>query len=232
MIGIFDSGVGGICALRQVRKMLPCEDIIYLADRKNAPYGTKTPEEILKFTETNIKKLKECGAVRILIACCTASSLYDSLPTWARDVSLPIIRPAAIKAAQVGQNIVVIATRHTCGISAFGGEIKRLSDARVIEYAEQELVTLVERGNRDGRLDSEGKEYLDRLSEKIRLSQADTLVLGCTHFSHLENEIHHRLPNIKIISPARVGAEKIVEIINSRNHENGKTRYISPLVKD
>ena len=232
MIGIFDSGVGGICAFKQVRELLPNEDIIYLADRRNAPYGTKTPYEILRFTENNIKKLKSCGAEQILIACCTASSLYERLPPWAREISLPIIRPAAIKAAEAGQNIAVIATRHTCKIKAFKSEIEKISFAKVFEFAEQELVTLVEMGNRDGRIDRECEEYLAHMAERVRATRADTLILGCTHFSHLECEIQGLLPEIKIISPAKVGAMEIVKKINSQNQENGKTRYISPSVKD
>ena len=230
MIGIFDSGVGGICAFKQVRELLPNEDIIYLADRRNAPYGTKTPDEILRFTENNIKKLKGCGAEQILIACCTASSLYERLPPWAREISMPIIRPAAALAAELSENVAVIATEHTCKSHAFKREIGRLSDISVSELAEQELVALVEMGNRDGRIDRECEEHLDRLAGRIEATNSGTLILGCTHFSHLEYEIQERLPKINIISPARVGAMEIVKKINSQNKENGKTRYISPTV--
>ena len=96
MIGIFDSGVGGFSAYRTVRRMLPRENILYLADRKNAPYGTKSKDEILSFTKNNIKRLSAMGAERILIACCTASSVYDLLSEEEKEISLPIIRPAAV----------------------------------------------------------------------------------------------------------------------------------------
>ena len=79
MIGVFDSGVGGYCAFRELRRLLPREDMVYLADRKNAPYGTKSEDEIIAFTKANIKRLREIGARKILIACCTASSVYNSL---------------------------------------------------------------------------------------------------------------------------------------------------------
>jgi hypothetical protein len=87
VIGIFDSGVGGICAYRHLREMLPRENILYLADRKNAPYGIKSRDEILGFTKTNIKRLRSLGADGILIACCTASSLYGLLDVDEQEIA-------------------------------------------------------------------------------------------------------------------------------------------------
>lgn len=226
MIGIFDSGVGGICSYRRVRELLPFEDVVYLADRKNAPYGTKTKDEIKSFTERNIKILRSLGADAVLIACCSASSVYDMLGEEERAVSMPIIRPAAALAARLGSKIAVIATRHTANSGAFGREIKRLSDALVYEMAEQELVTLVEGGSSDGRVSAECRKYLLSLSERVRATGADTLILGCTHFSHLEREIGRLLPKVKIISPARVGAEEIVKKISSRPRESGRVVYL------
>ena len=227
MIGIFDSGVGGICAYRQVRRMLPYEDIIYLADRKNAPYGTKTKKEILSFTKKNIEILKNYGASEILIACCTASTLYPLLSEDERAISTPIITPTAKLVAKTGGRIAVIATEHTVKCRAFSSEIAKFSDASVVEMAEQELVSLVEGGNRDGAVTPEGEEYLSLLRERIYKTKARTLILGCTHFSHLEGELSHLLPDIKIVSPAREGAKEIVKKI-IRNNECGKDIYVSP----
>ena len=226
MIGIFDSGVGGICAYRQVRELIPREDIVYLADRRNAPYGIKTKDEILSFTKKNIKILRNMGARAVLIACCSASSIYHLLDPTEREISTPIITPAAALAARLGSKIAVIATRHTANSGAFGREIKRLSDVPVYEMAEQELVTLVEGGSSDGRVSAECRKYLLSLSERVRATGADTLILGCTHFSHLEREIGRLLPKVKIISPARVGAEEIVKKISSRPRESGRVVYL------
>ncbi len=226
MIGIFDSGVGGICAYRQVRLMLPRADIVYLADRKNAPYGIKSKEEILKFTKKNIEILQNMGAEAVLIACCTASSLHHLLPREERDISIPIIPPAARAAARLsGRKIAVIATEHTAKSNAFSNEISKFSPSSVVEMAEQELVSLVEGGCRDGRVSEEGRLYLDRLAERIKSSEADCLILGCTHFSHLEGELRRRLPNIKIISPAREGAMEIVKK-TCRTNERGRIVYM------
>lgn len=205
--------------------MLPEEDIIYLADRKNAPYGTKTKDEILSFTRKNIKILKNMGARAVLIACCSASSIHHLLDADERRLSTPIIAPAAEAAARNGRSIAVIATRHTVRQSAFGNAIGAISDATVTELAEQELVSLVEEGNRDGRIDTRCREYLSDMAERIALTGADTLILGCTHFSHLEGEIGRLLPRVRIISPARVGATEMVRGLTPCR-EAGRVTYM------
>ena len=225
MIGIFDSGVGGICAYKHLQEALPTSDIVYLADRKNAPYGTKTEDEILLFTKNNIRLLSDFGCEAILIACCSASTVYQRLTDEEREISLPIITPSARIAAEGGRRITVIATRHTASSGAFKREIAKFSDAFVTEMCEQPLVALVESGNRDGHLSVECGDYLSAMAERIKESEADSLILGCTHFSHLEYEIGRLLPNVRIISPARVGAEELIKTINNRR-ENGKITYI------
>lgn len=206
--------------------MLPKEDIVYLADRKNAPYGTKSKEEILKFTKNNIKILKNIGARAVLIACCSASSIYDLLDEGERRLSTPIISPAAALASKCGRRIAVIATEHTVRQSSFGREIRSLCDAEVNEMAQQELVELVERGNRDGAVDTYCLDYLSAMADRVRLWSADTLILGCTHFSHLEGEIGRHLPEVKIISPARVGAIEMIKKIKPSRKECGKVVYM------
>ena len=226
MIGVFDSGVGGICAFRKLRELLPREDILYLADRKNAPYGTKPKDEILKFTKFNIKRLRALGAERILIACCTASTLYGELNHSEQEICTPIITPAAKIAGTLGQKTAVIATEHTAKSRAFSREIGRFSSVEVVEMAEQELVSLVERGNHDGRIDPECREYLRLLSERVFATDAHALILGCTHFSHLEGELSVLLPHMKIINPACEGAKEIAKKVNPKHRECGRVVYM------
>lgn len=227
MTGIFDSGVGGLAAYFELRRILPREDIIYLADRKNAPYGTKTKDELITLTKNDIKRLSNMGAERILIACCTASTVYSELDEWEREIATPIITPASRLAAE-GERIAVIATEHTVRSGAFGREIKKFSaNAVIFEQAEQGLVSLVESGNRDGRLGCECLVELHKISEWVTRICADTLVLGCTHFSHLEMALQDMLPHIKIVSPAREGAMEIAKKIEnlSTARKNGRTVY-------
>ena len=204
---------------------MPREDILYLADRKNAPYGTKTKEEIIALTRADIKRLRSMGARKILIACCTASSIHAELSDGERDITLPIITPAAKRAAALGKRIAVIATRHTAEGGFFSREIAKFSDSRVTELAEQRLVSLVEGGSRDGRIGEECRRELKKIKNKIREINADALILGCTHFSHLEGELSRLLPTVKIISPAREGALALVKSLNTCQIEGGRVTY-------
>ena len=226
MIGVFDSGVGGLCAFTELRRLLPKEDIIYLADRKNAPYGTKSRDELIALTKRDIQILRGMGAERILIACCTASTVHQYLNECERGISLPIIAPASRLAARHAC-VYVIATRRTAESGAFSEEIGRYSHSRVIEKAEQELVSLVECGSRDGRISPRCEALLNRISAEVRESGADALVLGCTHFSHLEGEFKKRLSKVEIISPARVGADELYNKIKDKRTENGRNIYLA-----
>ena len=224
MIGIFDSGVGGFCAFREVRRLLPREDIVYLADRKNAPYGTKTKDEITALTKADINTLLSFGVSKILIACCTASSVYDSLSDREREICLPIIRAAAERAAS-GRSIAVIATEGTVRSGIFTREIGGLTTSPVVEFPEQRLVALVEGGCRDGRISAECDEELQGIAARVSEAEADTLILGCTHFSHLEGELQKRC-RIRTVSPAREGARALVKMIKTDRRECGKNIYL------
>lgn len=227
MTGIFDSGVGGLAAYFELRRLLPREDIIYLADRKNAPYGTKTKDELIALTKKDIKRLCDMGARQVLIACCTASTVYSELSEWERKIATPIITPASRVAAE-GERIAVIATEHTVRSGAFGREIRKFSQAsEVFERAEQALVAMVESGSRDGRISGECEGEIRQIAEWVTDIRADTLVLGCTHFSHLESTLREMLPCVKIVSPAREGAKAIKEKITVQNATgNGREIYI------
>ena len=227
MTGIFDSGVGGLAAYFELRSLLPREDIIYLADRKNAPYGTKTKDEIVNLTKKDIRRLLDMGACEILIACCTASTVYSELDERERSVATPIIAPAARVAAR-NRRIAVIATEHTVRSGAFGSEIRRLSpECEVFERAEQDLVALIEAGSRDGRLTAECIAKAREIAEWTHKIRADALVLGCTHFSHIESTLERLTRGAKIINPAKEGAREIAKKIKERRHsrESGRTVY-------
>ena len=226
MIGIFDSGVGGKISLYEIRRLLPRADIVYLADRKNAPYGTKSPSEILRLVSEDIRRLRERGAEKILIACCTASTVWERLSESEREISLPIIRPAALTAARVsGGAVTVIATEATVKSGAFKAEIKRLSPTlTVTEIAAQELVSLVEGGAADGRLTPRDIKIITATAERIKETKADTLVLGCTHFSHLEKTLE-ALTGAKTVSPAKEGAMALAREPAARKNEGGRVIY-------
>ena len=226
VIGIFDSGVGGLAAYKEVRRLAPQADIVYLADRKNAPYGTKGREELIKLVNKDVSRLREMGATDILIACCTASTVYPYIEDAARERTLPIIEPAA-DAAKGLHRVTVIATEHTVTVSAFGNALKaRDPSVDVMEIPVQELVKMVERGARDGEVPPDCMKCLRSVANMTRRFGSDGMILGCTHFSHLENTLGTLLPEVKIISPAREGARKLASIAHERLHGRGVDIYI------
>lgn len=226
MIGVFDSGVGGIASYTQLRALLPRADMVYLADRDNAPYGTKQKEEIIRLVKRNLSRLQALGCERILMACCTASSVYSSLTKEEQAICLPIITPAARIAARY-KRVTVIATEHTVRSGAFQKEILSLSStAEIHARALPELVTLVEGGLRDGCTSETGSKYLDEVSQEILTLGTDALVLGCTHFSRVEEEFKRRLPNVSVISPAKEGAIAMAHLLKGKEIGLGRDTYL------
>lgn len=229
MIGIFDSGVGGFNAFYELRRILPHADILYLADRDNAPYGTKTKEELISLVHSDAHRLLQLGADTVLMACCTASTVYSMLSEDVRRICVPIIEPAA--RASGGGSTTVIATEATVRSHAFSREIRKIyENATVNEIPAQRLVTEVERGARTGHLTLAQSHYVDSLCADISDTGCDTLVLGCTHFSHLEGELSRRLPSVRIVSPAREGARAVARRYKENKaeckREHGRTVYM------
>lgn len=223
MIGVFDSGVGGLNSYRELRCLMPTEDIIYLADGKNAPYGTKSERELLRLVKNDIKLLSDMGADKILIACCTASTVYGKLTEEEQKISIPIIIPAAKSAVKYGERITVIATERTVASHSFKREISDISPTmRVTEIPTQNLVDAAERLVRYGYIDEESQSAIDSAAEKIRATNADALILGCTHFSYFESALRNRLPKVKIINPAKIGAGELARIYKNENSHRPK----------
>ena len=222
---MFDSGVGGLVSYKELRRLLPRTDLIYLADRKNAPYGTKSKEETVRLVRAVVSRLKSFGCEKILMACCTASSVYGELDEEDKRLCLPIITPSAKIGAHYSR-IAVIATERTVKSGVFVREIRNLSPSATCRQKPlPRLVTLVENGLTDGRCDKEGKIYLDALAEEIREFHPDALVLGCTHFAHVEKELQNRLPGVRIINPAVEGARALAGLVHESLYESGKNTY-------
>ena len=213
MIGVFDSGIGGIAALSELKEIYPDADLIYLADREHAPYGTKSSAELITCVGRCIDRLCRAGADRILIACCTASTVYENLPLWQREITTPIISAAANIAATLtkSKHISVIATDMTVASHAFSRAILKVDpEITVREHPLQSLVGMVESGVRDGNVTKKQKEKIKDLILGSVDGDTDTLILGCTHFSHLEMTVGDVLgEGVRIVNAAREGARAI-----------------------
>jgi len=189
-IGVFDSGVGGLTVLRALQRELPAEDFVYLGDTARLPYGTKSPETVVRYALTAAGVLIERGVKALVVACNTASAA--ALPALrARHAPLPIIgvvepgAAAAVAATRSG-HIAVIGTEATVRGGAYQAAIARLRPgSRVRAAACQVFVALAEEGWTDGIVASDAAQrYLAPLFELRATGDppADTLVLGCTHF--------------------------------------------------
>jgi glutamate racemase len=226
MIGVFDSGAGGLTAIFELRRLMPSADICFFKDTKNSPYGTKSHRELIRLVERDILKLCRNGADKILMACCTASTVYDDLPLEIQKISLPIIEPTAREAARVSTygKIGVIATEATVSSGAFSKALAKYPTVKeVSELALQRLVAMVEEGAADGKLRSRERDELSRLLKPMK-NKIDTLILGCTHFPHLEREISGCLPGVKLVSSSREGAREISRL--AKNKGTGKTVFL------
>jgi len=193
LIGVFDSGVGGLSILDEALRQLPLHDYIYLADSANAPYGEKSSEWIAARSLALCKYLASKGCDAIVIACNTATA--EAIAQIRTELSIPIIgvEPGIKPAAMQSQNgiVGVLATEATLKSDKFSALLATLPDhCRFIKQAGAGLVPLIEAGKADS------EETLDLLSkhlEPILDAGADTLVLGCTHYPFLRKSIRKLL---------------------------------------
>ena len=227
MIGIFDSGKGGLCALYELRRRYPMADVAFLADRRNAPYGTKTKPELIRLVTSNVKRLKAAGADKILMACCTAGTVYDLLPQEVRDACIPIISPTASAAAAATKNgkIGVIATEATVASHAFSDILRAYPTVKeVTELPLQPLVKMIEDGCEDGATDEQSRRKIYSLLAPLKAEGVDTLVLGCTHFPLLYRTIEGFMSGARLISSAKEGALEMLKY--AENKGRSKTLYL------
>ncbi len=215
-IGIFDSGFGGLDIMKYVVRKLPQYDYIYLGDTARTPYGTRSREVVYNFTEQAVDFLFKKGCKLIILACNTASS--DALRKIQQEYLvknypdrrvLGVIIPAAETAVERSKNkrIGVIGTEGTVKSGAFERELKKLNPkVKVFQNACPLLVPIVESGEKDNIIiDRVLKNYLTPLMKK----EIDTLILGCTHYGILSNEIKKILNGVNIINEGEIVAEKL-----------------------
>jgi glutamate racemase len=188
-IGVFDSGVGGLSVLREIRRELPHEDLLYVADSAYAPYGELSVAAIERRAVFITETLLARGAKAIVVACNTATGaaakvLRDRYPVPVIAME-PAVKPAI---AQTRSGVVgVLATRRTLASETFAELIRRMgAHAEILSQPCPGLVEQVEAGDLDGR---QTRQLLARYVLPLLERGADTLVLGCTHYPHLRDAI-------------------------------------------
>jgi glutamate racemase len=236
-IGIFDSGVGGLTVLKAIRALLPNENLVYLGDTARLPYGTKSPASVARYATQATAKLREQGIKLLVVACNTASAV--ALDDLRKQMSpLPVIgviEPGAHAAvsARPGGSHLVLATEATVRLGAYRKAIERLDPAAMVrEHACELLVALAEEGWTDGDVATRIiRRYLTEASD--RGFQADTIILGCTHFPLLASPIQAVASDaVSLIDSANTTAEVVSRALQSagvrrEDNEPGDLRFLA-----
>ncbi len=221
-IGIFDSGVGGLTVLKEIKDQLPSEDIIYFGDTARVPYGTRSKETIIKYAFQCINFLMSKDIKLVIIACNTATAL--ALEEVREHFDIPIIgvvEPGVNAAVDSSKNkkIGIIGTSSTINSEAYQKSIRdKLPDSEIMGVACPLFVPIVEEGWQEtevARLTAE--KYLLELKER----NVDTLVLGCTHYPILKYTISKAI-DAKLINPAFETAKTAKHLLNEKNLQTQK----------
>lgn len=217
-IGIFDSGIGGTSIWKEIKKHLPNESSIYLADSRNAPYGQKTKNEIIELSVKNTEYLLKQSCKLIVVACNTATT--NSIKYLRETYKIPFIgiepaiKPASIKS--ITKNIGILATKGTLNSQLFSSTSKSISnEINIIEQIGEGLVELIE----SGKIQSEEMIILlKKHLSKFANNNIDNLVLGCTHYPYLIPQIQEILgKHVSIIDSGNAVARQTKRVLD-KNH--------------
>lgn len=230
-IGVFDSGLGGLTVVKELKKVLPHERIVYFGDTARVPYGSKSKEVILRYSREIADFLKSQDVKMIVIACNTASAF--ALKELQEELSIPVIGvidAGAKMAVSISDNIGVIGTKGTVSSKAYYNAIKKLKiGANVYQKACPLFVPLIEEGFAEDTITLEViQRYLHEMDDMI-----DTLVLGCTHYPLLTKSINKVVGDkIKLVNPAEETAKEVKETLKkldiaSERRENEDMYFVS-----
>jgi glutamate racemase len=212
-IAVFDSGIGGLGVLGHLRNRAPWADIVYVGDHAFGPYGERTLEEVRHRTSIIAEFVRSAGVEIVTIACNSASAaalryLRETLPDISFVGMEPAVKPAA--AATSTGTVAVLATAATFQGDLFADLVGTYADdIRIIEQACPGLAAAIENG-------LPVDDLLDRYLTPVRESDADVVVLGCTHYPLIEAEIRHRLPGVTMIDPAPAVAARVIDLAHDR----------------
>ena len=201
-IGVFDSGIGGLTAMKELIKLLPNEDIIYFGDTARVPYGSHSRETIIRYAKQDLSFLLNKNVKAVLVACGTVSAnAMDALRAMTDISIIGVINAAAAKAVQKTKKkkTAILATSASINSKAYSTAIHRYDPSvQTIEKACPLFVPLIENGYADCDNPITQMVVKDYLRD-IVLSGADTLILGCTHYPFLKRSISAVLPDVRLI---------------------------------
>ena len=212
-IGFFDSGLGGIVILKAVVKHLPGYDYVYVGDTANIPYGDKTEEEIYELTKTGIVRLFEEDCLLVIVACNTASAetlrrlqdtfLKEEYPE--RKVLGVIVPTLEVLIDREADRAILLATKRTVESNKYYVELQKLApNISLTSIAAPELVPLIETHKLD-----EATKAAQTLLEETAVGKGDVVILGCTHYTLLKDNLQERFPDVRFLSQDEIIPEKV-----------------------
>lgn len=214
-VGVFDSGVGGLSVLGEIRQRLPHESLMYLADCGHIPYGEKSPEYIVERCLTIASFFREQGAKALVVACNTATAagvahIRQLYPDWPIVGMEPAVKPAA-EATRSGV-VGVLATTGTLQSARFAALLDRFaSDVRVVTQPCPGLVELIETGDLQS---PQIRQLLARYVEPLLAERCDTVILGCTHYPFLKPLLQQMLPeSVALIDTGAAVARQLERLL-------------------
>lgn len=241
MIGIFDSGLGGLIALKEIQKVLPDYSYLYLGDTLRSPYGGRSQEAVYEFTEKAVDFLFQKGCKLVIVACNTASSeslrkLQTEYLPKLKDKSkniLGVVRPLAEEAIVISRTkrIGVVGTKATISSNVYEVELKNLDKkVKVFQKACPLLVPLIEEQYTQK---PETKKILKNYLRGLKNDNIDTLILGCTHYPFLLKDFQRIMgQKVQVIDSAVVIAQKLKDYlerhseIEKKLEKKKKTKYL------
>ena len=227
-IGVFDSGVGGLTVLAELRRRLPAESTIYLGDNARAPYGPRPADEVRAFTLESVAWLLGQDVKMLVLACNTATA--HALPLVREVATVPVlgvVRPGAVAAAASSRagHVGVIATAGTVASGAYAAAVGEADPGLTVsQLACPDLVPMVEAGELSGPVaETTVRGYLDELFGAD--PQIDTLLLGCTHYPLLRPVIEEVAgPGVAVVDSAfttALAAEDLLDALGARTGHEG-----------
>lgn len=214
VVGIFDSGVGGLSVAREIHRVLPQEDLLYFADTAYCPYGDRAVDEIRARSLAIGQYLQEAGAKVLVVACNTASGA--ALEALREELSIPVIglEPAVKPAVSATRNgrVGVMATAGTLRSARFGRLLhNHASSVQVIVQPCPGLADLVEEGMLEGEV--LGARLADFVAP-LKAGEVDTVVLGCTHYVFVRDAIAEALgPDVRLLDSGTAIARRTAEVL-------------------
>lgn len=232
-IGVFDSGVGGLTVVKEIIKYFPNASIIYIGDTARVPYGSKGKKTIIRYAKEITNYLLKQKVDAIVVACNTVSSV--AINELKKNTDIPIIdmiNPVVLEAVKKTKNkkIAIIGTKATINSHAYKKQIQKIDGKiNIYEKACPLFVPIVEEGLISHKItDIVIKYYLN----KKYIDSVDTIILGCTHYPILKDQIKKNIKNVNLISCGSPAAKKLKIIFKAKKNIKKNKKDFTCLVTD